>query len=238
MKNQQKAALEYELISTEDGSSSLRDLQTGETFHSTHGALTESQLVYIQNGLEYLIEKESIRTINLLEIGFGSGLNALLSLSVAKIRSIQINYTAIEAFPLRSEQVEKLNFVDQHLLEPFKSEFRDFHSSEELEKSFCEGLFHLKKMKVDLLAFEPAKSHFNLIFFDAFSANVQPELWTKEVFQKLFHSLKSSGVLVTYSAKGIVKTALRDSGFIVERLTGPPGKRHVIRALKSNFSEA
>jgi tRNA U34 5-methylaminomethyl-2-thiouridine-forming methyltransferase MnmC len=236
MKDQQKVELEYELVTTEDGSSSLYDSRTGETFHSTHGALTESKLVFIQNGLEYLIQKTAIKSIKILEIGFGSGLNALLSLSEARKCNVTIDYTAIDAFPLRPEQAEKLNFVDQQLFEFYKSEFKAFHSSENLERTFIEGLFHLKKLKVDLVEFEPAKSYFDLIYFDAFSSNVQPELWTKEIFQKLFNSLKSSGVLVTYSAKGSVKTALRDSGFVVERLPGPPGKRHVIRALKSTAS--
>jgi tRNA U34 5-methylaminomethyl-2-thiouridine-forming methyltransferase MnmC len=234
MKDQQKVEPEYELVITEDGSSSLIHMQIGETFHSTHGALTESKLVFIQNGLKYLIDKGTFQTIKILEIGFGTGLNALLSLSEARNCNIPIDYTAIDAFPLRPEQAEKLNFVDQQLFEPFRSEFKAFHNSENLERTFFEGLFHLKKQKVDLLELEPAKSYFDLIYFDAFSSNVQPELWTKEIFQKLFNSLKSSGVLVTYSAKGSVKTALRDSGFVVERLPGPPGKRHVIRALKSN----
>ncbi len=232
MKDQQKFKKSYELVTTADGSTSLRDPQTGETFHSTYGALTESQLVFIQNGLVYLVESHDINSLSILEIGFGTGLNALLSLSEAKQRNIIIHYTAIDAFPLRPEQAEKLNFVDNQLLKPYKNAFRDFHSSEELVKSFCDGLFHLKKIKSDLVALETANLHFDLIYFDAFSSNVQPELWTKEIFQKLFFSLKPSGVLVTYSAKGTVKTALRDSGFVIERLPGPPGKRHVIRALK------
>ena len=232
MRNNDLHRVDYVTIITDDGSSTLRDPATGETFHSGFGAVTESKLVFIRNGLNYMIQNQSTARINLLEIGFGTGLNALLTLVEACRRSIQIEYTSIDAFPLSPENAAKLNFTQLAEFETFKNDFITFHNEAGMEQTFGNGLFKLKRIQIDLFEFEPAKSYFNLIYFDAFSPNVQPELWSLQVFTKLFMALKPGGVLVTYSSKGVVKNALRESGFIVERLPGPPGKRHVLRALK------
>jgi tRNA U34 5-methylaminomethyl-2-thiouridine-forming methyltransferase MnmC len=232
MKHQQKAKPEYELIATNDGSTSLRDSITGETFHSSFGAITESRVVFIQNGLNFFIQNYSPQKIHLLEIGFGTGLNALLTLARLSESNINIAYTAIDAFPLSEEDSNKLNFTKMPELACFNNDFMAFHKHATQHLLLNNGQFLLRKQKIYLLEFEPEPQSFDIVYFDAFSPNVQPELWSKEVFLKLFNALKNPGILVTYSARGSVKEALRACGFIVERLSGPPGKRHVIRATK------
>ncbi|MDY0078175.1 MAG: tRNA (5-methylaminomethyl-2-thiouridine)(34)-methyltransferase MnmD [Bacteroidales bacterium] len=218
-----------ELVTTADGSQSISDGRTGETFHSTNGALTESQLVFINNGLEFYRTENSVAAIAILEIGFGTGLNAWLSL----LKSIEwqqlIDYTALEAFPLDIALAEILNYVEKDF---DQQKFMALHLSEWGKPVQLDEYFKLTKIQQDLRQFDAKTDRFDVIYFDAFSPNVQPELWTEEVFSRLFNSLKSGGVLVTYSARGVVKHALRSAGFTVKRLPGPPGKRHVIRALK------
>ena len=218
-----------ELVTTADGSQSISDGRTGETFHSINGAITESRLVFISNGLEFFKTKTGSQKIAVLEIGFGTGLNAWLSLLKATAWQQQIDYTALEAFPLEMALAESLNYVEKQL---DKQNFMALHLSEWGKPVQLDEYFQLTKIRQDLRAFSGEVSGFDVIFFDAFSPNVQPELWTEEIFSRLFHSLKSGGVLVTYSARGSVKNALRLAGFTVKRLPGPPGKRHVIRAFR------
>lgn len=218
-----------ELVTTADGSQSISDGRTGETFHSINGAITESRLVFISNGLEFFKTKTASQKIAVLEIGFGTGLNAWLSLLKATAWQQQIDYTALEAFPLEMALAESLNYVEKQL---DKQNFMALHLSEWGKPVQLDEYFQLTKIRQDLRAFSGEVSGFDVIFFDAFSPNVQPELWTEEIFSRLFHSLKSGGVLVTYSARGSVKNALRSAGYTVKRLPGPPGKRHVIRAFR------
>lgn len=220
------------LVTTADGSQSIADGRTGETFHSINGAVTESQLVFISNGLEFFRAQSSLQQIDVLEIGFGTGLNAWLSLLKATDWKQQIAYTALEAFPLDIALAEKLNYFESAEMQYDKKDFLALHLSEWEKPVQLTEFFQLTKLQQDLRDFSVKDSSFDVIYFDAFSPNVQPELWTEEIFSKLYLSLKSGGVLVTYSARGDVKNALRSVGFIVKRLPGPPGKRHVIRALK------
>ena len=220
------------LVITADGSQSIADSRTGETFHSINGAITESQLVFISNGLEFFRIQNPIQQLDVLEIGFGTGLNAWLSYLKATDWKQQITYTALEAFPLDIVLAEKLNYFESAEMQCDKQDFLALHLSEWEKPVQLTEFFQLIKNQEDLLEFSAKASSFDVIYFDAFSPNVQPELWTEEIFSKLYHGLKSGGVLVTYSARGDVKNALRSVGFIVKRLPGPPGKRHVIRALK------
>jgi len=221
-----------ELVTTADGSQSISDGRTGETFRSVNGAITESRLVFISNGLEFFKTKNGSQKIAVLEIGFGTGLNAWLSLLKATAWKQQIDYTALEAFPLDITLAEKLNYAESAEKQLDKQEFMVLHLTEWGKPVQLNEYFQLTKIRQDLGAFIGEASSFDVVFFDAFSPNVQPELWTEEIFSRLFRSLKSGGVLVTYSARGLVKNALRSVGFTVQRLSGPPGKRHVIRALK------
>lgn len=220
------------LVTTADGSPSISDGRTGETFHSINGAITESRLVFISNGLEFFKAQTLSQAIAVLEIGFGTGLNAWLSLLKATDWQQQIVYTALEAFPLDISLVEKLIYEQDVETQYDNKAFMALHLSEWEKPVQLNEFFQLTKIQQDLREFSGEASSFDMIYFDAFSPNVQPELWTEEVFLMLFKSLKSGGVLVTYSAKGMVKTALRAVGFEVHRLPGPAGKRHVIRALK------
>jgi len=220
------------LVITADGSQSIADSRTGETFHSINGAITESQLVFISNGLEFFRIQNPIQQLDVLEIGFGTGLNAWLSLLKATDWKQQIAYTALEAFPLDISLTEKLNYFESAEMQFDKQDFLSLHLSDWEKPVQLTAYFQLTKINQDLLEFSAKASSFDVIYFDAFSPNVQPELWTEEIFSRLYLSLKSGGVLVTYSARGDVKNALRSVGFTVKRLPGPPGKRHVIRALK------
>lgn len=229
MKPTENQIEERKLVTTADGSQSIADSRTGETFHSTNGALTESLLVFINNGLEFYRTENSVTPIAILEIGFGTGLNAWLSQLKSNEWQQPIEYTALEAFPLEMALAESLNYVEKQL---DKQKFMALHLSEWGKPVQLDDYFKLTKIQQDLRQYDAKTASFDVIYFDAFSSNVQPELWTEEIFSRLFNSLKSGGVLVTYSARGVVKNALRSAGFTVKRLPGPPGKRHVIRALK------
>ncbi|MCK9451695.1 MAG: tRNA (5-methylaminomethyl-2-thiouridine)(34)-methyltransferase MnmD [Bacteroidales bacterium] len=220
------------LVTTADGSPSISDGRTGETFHSINGAITESQLVFINNGLEFFKTKNDSQGIAVLEIGFGTGLNTWLSLLKSIEWKQKIDYTALEAFPLDIALAEKLTYTASVEKQLDKQEFMALHLSEWGKPVQLDEYFKLTKIHQDLRQFDVKTDRFDVIYFDAFSPNVQPELWTEEIFSRLFRSLKSGGVLVTYSARGVVKNALRSVGFSVKRLPGPPGKRHVIRAFR------
>ncbi|MBU1370906.1 MAG: tRNA (5-methylaminomethyl-2-thiouridine)(34)-methyltransferase MnmD [Bacteroidetes bacterium] len=220
------------LIVTADGSTSIFDGATGESFHSVNGAYTESMLVFIENGLEFRKQQAPSTQYRILEIGFGTGLNAWLSLKKGEEWQQLIDYTAIEAFPLEMDLATKLNFIQNAENHKNDQYFMALHTSVWGETVPISTYFTLTKLHQNISDYQNEEGSFDVIYFDAFSPNVQPELWTEEIFLKLYHSLKSGGVLVTYSARGDVKNALRSVGFIVKRLPGPPGKRHVIRVFR------
>jgi tRNA U34 5-methylaminomethyl-2-thiouridine-forming methyltransferase MnmC len=212
------------VVPTSDGSVTIHDLQFGESFHSSHGAVSESLHVFIKNGYDLMSSNE----IDILEIGFGTGLNCLLTI-INKKQGQKIRYHAIEKFPLSSDENNALNY--SQVLNIEKNLFGKIIQQEWEIETEIESGFILKKNKVDLLEYMPPQM-FDLIYFDAFSPNVQPELWTVEVFKKLYDSLHKNGILTTYSSKGDVKRALRSAGFFVKRIVGPIGKRHILRATK------
>ena len=196
-------------IITDDGSHTLKHPTFLEHYHSTFGALQESRHVFIQSALEYYKSTEG--GINILEIGFGTGLNALLALQWAE------------------KVARKLNFPD--LLNLDKEMFLKMHDPNTFSIHLT-AQFHLNHIRLSLQETSLPDESFNVVFFDAFSPDVQPELWTVEVFLKIFLSMKKNSVLTTYSCKGIVKRALREAGFKIKRLPGPPGKREMLRAIK------
>ncbi|NOU48779.1 MAG: tRNA (5-methylaminomethyl-2-thiouridine)(34)-methyltransferase MnmD [Bacteroidales bacterium] len=219
-----------EISRTEDGSDSLFNASLNEFYHSKYGAVTESEHVFIKSGLYEIINDNS--PVHILEIGFGTALNAMLTLKEINKRQL-VFYTAIELFPVDMEIAQKLNYCDAGDMKFYHEDFLKMHQSEWEKEIDISQNFKLKKRNIDLLTFQPEANCYDLIYFDAFSPNVQPELWTAAVFQKLFNSLKDNGILVTYCAKGIVKQALRQVGFVVKRLPGPPGKRHILQAIKN-----
>lgn len=220
------------LIETGDGSHTLYVEELDERYHSYHGAIQESKHVFIKSGLHYIVEKYStLAPLAILEIGLGTGLNALLTLIEADVLNKSIEYTAIEAHPLEKSIVDALNYVSLLNAQHYQTSFDKMHESEWNTKTNLSSNFELDKMHttLDLAVLE---TKYNLIYFDAFGPRVQPEMWTLAVFSKLADSLLSGGCLVTYCAKGEVKRTLKSAGFIVESIEGPPGKREMVRAIK------
>lgn len=217
-----------EIRKTNDGSHTLFVPSLNEHYHSTFGAIAESQHIFIDAGLKFVSSQKT--KINILEVGFGTGLNALLTLINAQTGFI--NYVGIEAFPLSKNIISQLNYPDLLDAENAKSLFVKIHDAEwEMENQITD-FFNLKKIHASILEFNLSATNFDLVYFDAFAPEVQPEMWEAAVFKKIFDAMKSGGILVTYSSKGLVKRNLKEAGFILERLPGPAGKRHILRARK------
>jgi len=209
-----------------DGSHTIEIPEMSVTYHSIHGAIQESMHVFIKEGLHYLINQPSNQPINILEMGFGTGLNAFLTAIKAETKNIKIQYTAIEQFPITTTQADKLNYVE-HL--GHKEIFEKIHSAPWDEEIIITNNFKLKKENTNLLNHSTSQQ-FSLIYYDAFAPSAQPELWTKEVFEKLYSMLSPHGILVTYCSKGDVRRAMIAAGFNVKKLPGAPGKREMLRA--------
>ena len=197
---------------------------------SIHGAIQESQHVFIKTGLHHFLNLHKLAEINILEIGFGTGLNAFMTALESETQAVQIRYEGIEAYPVLAEELAQLNYVslidaDQHII------FDALHEVSWEELHPITPQFSLKKRQQFFNDLDD-KNSFNLIYFDAFGARVQPNLWTESIFKRMFNALKINGVLVTYAAKGSVRRAMQAVGFVVERLEGPPGKREMLRATK------
>ncbi|MFY0603095.1 MAG: tRNA (5-methylaminomethyl-2-thiouridine)(34)-methyltransferase MnmD [Flavobacteriaceae bacterium] len=219
--------MKREIITTSDGSTTIHLPDWDEQYHSKHGAIQEAIHVFIRSGLD-LLDQE---TIDILEIGFGTGLNAFISLLEAQRRNFKVDYVGIEAYPVAIEEVHKLNYVSELKAEKFGREFYELHTIPWEEKQKISNNFSLIKRKQFFKDIDDVNA-FNLIYFDAFGARVQPELWTEEIFQIMYNALREKGILVTYAAKGSVRRAMQAVGFTVERLPGPPGKREMLRAIK------
>jgi tRNA U34 5-methylaminomethyl-2-thiouridine-forming methyltransferase MnmC len=216
------------VIETDDGSNTIFNHEIDESYHSKYGAILESQHVFIKNGLEF-IEKD---LINIFEVGFGTGLNSLLSMIYSELNNKTINYTSIEKYPLDYQLINQLNYGN--LLGKSDKFFHQLHEAAWEKNIQINPLFSLLKIKADIIGIDLSNyQNPDIVFFDAFSPARQPELWSIEIFSALYNFLKNNGILVTYSASGIVKTALRNAGFKIKRLKGPPGKHHMLLALKS-----
>jgi len=216
--------LKREIIITSDGSTTIHLPDWDEQYHSKHGAIQEAYHVFIKNGL-FQFNKDKL---SILEIGFGTGLNCFITFLEKKCK---INYVGVEAYPVIEAEVEKLNYVTELNAKKYKEIFRDIHNvSWEIGHQLSED-FILTKRKQFFKDIEDINIY-DVIYFDAFGARVQPELWTEAVFKKMFKAMKMNGVLVTYAAKGSVRRAMQSVGFTVERLPGPPGKREMLRATK------
>jgi tRNA U34 5-methylaminomethyl-2-thiouridine-forming methyltransferase MnmC len=218
-----------EIIVTKDGSHSIAVPDLNVSYHSIHGALQESRHVFIEAGLNYLLNNSNCQPVWIFEMGLGSGLNAFLTAIEAEKQKTKIHYTGVEQFPLSSEEASSLNYAKflQH-----KDLFQKMHQSEWNKDVMLSANFILRKENVDLINYS-GDNHFDLIYYDAFAPNAQPELWTKEIFQKLFDLLNPNGVLATYCSKGDVRRAMIAAGFSVKKLPGPPGKREMLRAIKN-----
>ncbi|MGC6284267.1 MAG: tRNA (5-methylaminomethyl-2-thiouridine)(34)-methyltransferase MnmD [Polaribacter sp.] len=219
--------MKREIIITSDGSTTIHLPDWNEQYHSKHGAIQEAYHVFIKSGLDQLDTDE----ISILEIGFGTGLNAFITFLESQNRNLKIDYVGVEAYPVASDEVEKLNYVTELKAESFSDTFQKMHNTPWEEKEQISDRFHLTKRKQFFEDIEDQDA-FDLIYFDAFGARNQPELWTEPIFQKMYEALKEDGILTTYAAKGSVRRAMIAVGFEVERLPGPPGKREMLRAKK------
>lgn len=221
-----------QLITTGDGSHTLLNTNLNETYHSTHGAVQESLHVFIKNGLDFFIKNNTPTEIKILEVGFGTGLNALLSLKQIRDSKIKIHYTSLEAFPISIETADQLSYPTDVLFQQSKQLFMSLHEAVWNEPVSILPNFTLEKIKITLqeISFQP--SEFDLVYFDAFAPNKQPEMWELITLRKVVQAIKPKGAFVTYCAKGQLKRDLKSLGMIIETLSGPPGKREMVRAFK------
>lgn len=216
--------MKREIIITSDGSTTIHLPDWDEQYHSKHGAIQEAYHVFIKAGFH----KVDLQELSILEIGFGTGLNCFITL-LEEYNTV--NYVGVEAYPVEDSEVDKLNYISELRVVNKGFLFDEIHSCPWGVVNEITDKFNLEKRKQFFQDIKDVNA-FNLIYFDAFGARVQPELWTEDVFQVMFRSLKKGGVLVTYSAKGSVRRAMQAVGFVVERLPGPPGKREMLRAIK------
>lgn len=219
--------MEREIITTADGSKTIQLRDWEEQYHSKHGAVQEAYHVFINHGLEIFKDEE----VSILEIGFGTGLNAFITLLESEKLNLNVSYTGVEAFPVVLDEIEELNYVSVLQADEKEACYNKMHSCKWEETHSIAANFSLLKQKKFFKDINDVNCY-NLIYFDAFGARVQPELWTVEVFKNMYTALKPGGYLVTYSAKGSVRRAMQEVGFAVERLPGPPGKREMLRARK------
>lgn len=214
-------------ITTADGTYTLELSEGGETYHSRHGAVQESKHVFIGAGFNAIaVDRHELRV---LEVGFGTGLNALLTLIACHYAQIKVHYTGLEPLPLSVEEIEGLNYVND-----LSADIHCFECLHEVPvdgEEVIDANFTLRRSTSELQAYAPQEK-FDLIYYDAFGPNTQSELWTLTCFEKCLVLLKEGGVLVTYCAKGQVRRNMIEAGFEVERLPGPPGKREMLRAWK------
>ena len=210
---------------TADGSHTLYIPEIEEHYHSVNGAMQESMHVFINAGLRQMPSSK----VTILEIGFGTGLNAYLTSLYAHENNMEVSYTAFERYPVNTDIINQLNYSSKNT--PL---FNKIHEANWNEYVFIESFFTLKKILSDFTDFDhlKEKESFDLIYYDAFSPEKQPEMWTQNIFDYLFNHTNNEGILVTYCAKGIIRRMLQAAGFVVERIPGPPGKREMLRAQK------
>ncbi len=224
--------MELEVIQSNDGSSTIRRSDLNETYHSIHGALNESRHVFIKNGLELI--KKSQRGV--FEVGFGTGLNVMTTLEwAAKNPSILITMSSIEAFPIKMEVIKQLNYGSLFDFPEAEKLFLKIHEADWDQEIQLTSNFKFKKIHADYLNYT-TNSVFDCIYFDAFAPNKQADMWEISALNKSFDLLQPNGWLTTYCAKGQLKRDLRTVGFEVSNVPGPPGKREMTLAQKTNLS--
>lgn len=224
--------MKRQIATTADNSKTLFVPELDEHYHSVHGALQESLHVFIKAGLHECMGPD--KSIRILEVGFGTGLNAWLSLREAMKNGLSIHYTALEKYPVLPAEIQELNYTELLPDDPINLFDQLHHADWEQSMEIFHiqnASFHLHKKQTDLKNFE-ASEEFDLVYFDAFAPSAQPDLWTEDIFKSMFHALKMGGLLVTYCVKGDVRRAMKATGFEVEKIPGPPGKREMARAWK------
>ena len=218
--------MKREIIQTKDGSTSIFIPEWNESYHSKHGAIQEAYHVFIKNGFSLFKGKP----VSILEIGFGTGLNAFITSLEAKKNNQQINYVGVEAYPISPEEILAMNYatlIDVNTIDVFN----EIHQVNWESENQIHANFSLTKRKQFFQDIDD-KECFDLIYFDAFGFDVQPELWSTAIFIKMYNALKVNGILVTYACRTSIKNAMKEAGFEVEKLPGAPGKREMLRAKK------
>lgn len=219
-----------DFVTTGDGSKTIFNAEVGEHYHSKHGALQEAKHVFLRSGLQFFLEKENKLQVSVLEIGFGTGLNFVLTADYCTERKIQLDYCGIEAFPLRKEVVQEIGYdayVSHHVWEDYMHQY----SNALVEEAKVNNYVNLQIAYSKVLDFETSKS-FDVIYFDAFAAIHQPEMWSDETLTHITKFLKPGGVFVTYAITGNLKRSMKALGFEIEKAPGAPGKREMLRAIK------
>lgn len=218
------------IIETADGSNTLFNESVGEHYHSKHGALQESRHVFIEAGLAHAIDVFKTESISVLEVGFGTGLNFLLSAEYCKERSVSLAYTSLEAFPLRSEELELTGYHQYVSGELWNQLILNYGKAMQQNTEILPKQ-RLKIVHAYLHRFT-TEERFDVLYYDAFSVQHQPEMWTDEIIAHAVQFLKPGGIFVTYAITGKLKRALKGIGFVIEKLPGAPGKREMLRAKK------
>ena len=219
-----------ELILTNDGSSTIRINDLNENYHSGHGAIQEAMHVFIQNGLGS-VSNSSCLPLRVFEMGLGTGLNALLSYQYAKENAIEIIYSGIEAYPVEKELYSKMNYIEKIGVD-YEDFFHWMHDLKWGGHERYDDHFTLRKIHLDLEDLVPELSNYDLVYYDAFGPRAQSEMWEMDKLEKMFSLLKTNGKLITYCAQGQFKRNLKQIGFDVVALPGPPGKREMTVAIK------
>jgi len=222
--------LKREIIQADDGSTTIHFEELDEFYHSKFGVIQEAQHVFIKNGLSLFENK----TVAILEIGFGTGLNAFITFLESQKLNQTIDYVGVEAYPISPEEVLLMNYISALKAENESTAFEKMHECNWEEQISLRNNFLFTKRNQFFQDIDDLEK-FDLVYFDAFGYRVQPELWSTAIFQKMYKALKPNGILVTYAARGVIKRSMVEAGFTVEKLEGPPGKREMFRARKFYF---
>lgn len=219
--------MKREIIKTDDGSVTIHIPEMDECYHSKFGAIQEAEHVYIQNGLALFNDND----ISILECGFGTGLNAFMTFLEAQKANQKINYTGVEAYPVSEGEIAQLNYVEELGAQDNKDFFVKMHSAPWSTEVKISANFVLTKRQQRFQEIDD-ENRYDLVYYDAFGYPSQPELWTEDIFKRMYTALKPNGILITYACRGVIKRAMIAAGFTVKKLPGPPGKREILQAVK------
>ena len=224
--------MNFKHVITGDGSKTLYLQSLDETYHSNHGALQESMHVYIQSGLQYLIDNKDVDQLNVFEMGFGTGLNAYLTAYYSRLYQKKVFYTSIEKFPLKESDYRKLEYFNLIESDLYTAESEKIAQAPWGEKIAISEFFVLEKIEEDFFNFNRETANYDIIYYDAFGHRAQSEMWELRPFEICCSLLRKGGILVTYASKGSARRNLIQSGFEVKKIPGAPGKREMMRAIK------
>lgn len=219
--------MKREIVITGDGSTTIRISDWNENYHSSHGAIQEAKHVFLTHGLDVFQNQDEI---SILEIGFGTGLNAFITF-LETLTKDKVNYVGVEAYPISAAEVAQMNYVSELKAAPYATNFEKMHASDWEHEIAITAQFNLTKRKQFFQDIND-KNQYHLIYFDAFGYPLQPELWSEDIFVKMYEALLPGGVLVTYACRSVIKNAMLAAGFSIEKLPGAPGKREMLRATK------